>query len=476
MTELNGSSHLLHIERGETIIELRPYQKEAIEQIYRQHRVLLGDEQGLGKTRTTLEGLVKLAGDEAQFLIFCPRVALGTWKSEGKKWFGFNSLIYTGETKPKDRLLLWEQFQDERPELLIATFAMMDELLTKRRNWTGIAADEYHKVGLMNRNSATFKKFKKFHTRFLVLLTGTPVRKGPQDLFAPLHLISSHRFSSYWEFVNKYCVRIPDAFGYTIEPKPKNPAQFKELIAPYVIRRTKKKVLKELPPLQRQPVLLDMTSKQKQYYDELSETGILQTPEGVIACPNEAVKILRLRQLLTTPQIFGLPEKGAALESLLELVEECFDIDEPVAICTAFRPTLDFIEEDLSTLTNRIYKIHGGMKKPARDVADAFQNDKSTKKAIIFTITSGMSFDAYAASKGFVVGPEWSAIDLKQAEARMHRLGQLNHVNMRYLLHPGTIEDGVIDRLDDNTMAANWTLNIDDMLELSKHLRRDVKN
>jgi len=451
---------------------LRDYQVEAIQHILRHHRILLGDEQGLGKTRTTLASLIKLCGNKPEILVFGPRLALGTWEKEAMKWFGMDSLIYSGESKPHERNILWDIYLEQRPPLLVTTYAMLDEILSRKANWQAIVADEYHKAGLMNHKTPTFKKFKKLRSRFLVLATGTPVKKGPHNLFGPFHLISPHRFPSYWKFVYKHCIVIPNDFGQDIEPKPKHPEEFKEFIKPYLIRRTKKKVLKELPPLQRDSIELQMTPRQKRYYQELADTGMLKTPGGLIACPNEAVKLMRLRQLLVTPRIFGFEEKGGGLSLIKEIVQDSFEAEQPIAISTPFKPAIEYIAEEIQPLTKAIYKIHGGMKTPAVTVANMFQQAPTYEKVMLYTTTSGISWDAYAASNLYCLGAEWSAVENKQAEARLHRLGQLKSVNAYYMLYPGTIDDAVLERLDENQMAANWTLDTDRMLKLLKESKR----
>jgi len=449
---------------------LRDYQQEAVDHLVKQHRVILGDEQGLGKTLVSLTAAIKLCGDKPRILVLAPRVAVGTWVHELKKWFGMEALVYSGSSKPHEREQLWEKYQEEKPPLLVATYGMMHELQQRRRDWQCIIADEYHKVGLMNHKTPTFKRFCRFSSRYLFLLTGTPVKKGPQNLYGPLHLVSPHRFSTYWGFVNKYCMVIKDVFGHSIGPRPKDPIQFKEMLAPHLIRRTKKKVLKELPPLQRQAIYLDMNDDQRRYYNQLVDHGMIWTKDGTkIACPNEATKLMRLRQLLVSPRLLGLPELGGTIPDLLSLIEDQFDSNEPVVICTPFREAVDLITLSLKSKTSKVYRIYGQMKAPASEVARAFQNEPTPQKALVFTISSGMSFDAYAASNVYFVGAEWSSSDNKQAESRIHRLGQeATSVNAYYLLYPGTVDDAIIKRLDENTMAQNWVLETDYMLSLIK--------
>jgi len=171
---------------------------------------------------------------------------------------------------------------------------------------------------------------------------------------------------------------------------------------------------------------------------------------------------MRLRQLLTCPALLGIPQRGTALDTLVEMLE---DIEEPVVICTPFREALAYIEEALKPQGRPVYKIHGQMKGDAIQVAEAFQRSKSTNKVLAFTIATGMSFDAFSASKAFFVGAEWSAIQNTQAESRLHRMGQTDPVHIYYLLFKDTIDEAIIERLDENTMAEGWSLDVDMMVE-----------
>lgn len=459
----------------ELVPTLRDYQIEAIDKIAQQHRVILGDQQGLGKTLTSLVSSMELMDVKREILVFCPDIALGTWCREAEKWFGEKGLIYSGRYDKRKRDEIWEQYQEEQPLLLACTYAMIDEILERKPNWQAIICDEYHKVGLKNHKSQTYKKFKKLRYRFLILSSGTPVSKGPHDLFAPLHLCNSYKFPAYWPFVNKYCIVLEDTFGKSIEPRPKDPQQFASVIRPHLIRRKKKDVLNELPDLQRQPIELEMTRKQEQLYNELMETDILETPKGTIACPNVATKLMRARQLLVTPRIFGFDEDGAAVSAAIEAVKDSFDQNMPVAVTTPFKPAVTEIAKALREQLKDadVYEIHGDIKEVPRNVADRFQDNPKTEKVLVFTVSSGMSFDAYSASNLYFVGAEWSAVDNEQAESRLHRMGQKNAVNAYYFLYPGTIDDGILERLDENTMAQNWTLEPEKMAEKLRSTRRN---
>lgn len=456
------------------MLELKDYQRVAVERIVQRQRIIVGDERGLGKTATVLTAIKRLLGDiGGQALVFVPSVGLGVWQDEAMKWINEHAIIYSGEDPLHIRKIIWEEFKDTKPFLLVATYPMAKEIYERQVGWQALICDEYHRVGLMNHKSATHKMIRKFRTRIMIPITGTPVRKGPQDLFAPLNLIDSFAFGSYWQFIGKHCIRINDTFGYTIEDKPKNPREFNAMLKPMFIYRTKKAVLKELPPKTRAPIKLRMTPKQEQMYNQLWDTLVMKVDDNkTIVAPNQAVKILYARQLLVTPQIFGSKEVGAAIPALIQNIEDEFDVKRSVAVCTPFKAGIPFIKEAIEKkLTKKVYVIHGDIKTPARDVARAFQNNKDHDKVILYTVTSGMAFDAYEASTGFFVGYEWSAIDNLQAEDRMHRIGQLDPVNIYYFLHTGTVDEHVMSKLDDKTMAANWVLHTQEVLRRKEDSR-----
>ncbi|MBT9169232.1 MAG: RNA polymerase-associated protein RapA [Syntrophomonadaceae bacterium] len=452
---------------------LRDYQEVGVQFLVDRQRAVLGDEPGLGKTVMALEALKRLPLGSGPFLILGPKISLGVWKRELLKWYDETCFIYSGDLSSPKRENVWMNFK-QKGTFLVANYRMLDELLARQVSWQGIVCDEIHLAGILNRTTDTYKSLTGARTRALFLLSGTPVRRGPQDLFGPFSLINPYKFDSYYKFVGEYCVKIKDTFGYSIEPRPKNPEEFKKVVAQYLLRRRKSKVLKDLPPKQRQAVPLVMTQVQEALYRKLEADMYVEISNSkVIAAPNTVVSVLRQRQLLVTPQILGNPEPGAALEALVEMAEVEFDSGRSIAICTPFVSAIPFIQKQMEKLTKALYIIHGKIEEPADNIAQRFQRDGAKRKAIIYSIKSGTSFDAYGASTVFFVGCEWSSLDNLQAEDRIHRLGQTEPVMIYYLLYENTVDDRIIELLDNKTVAANWTLHIEDVLKRRKGGERD---
>lgn len=449
-------------------LHLRPYQEEGVDFIVnkRQGRAYNGDHPGLGKTVQALVSMLEL-WDYGYVLIVGTKVSLGTWQYEAKKWFDLPTTLYSGT--PKQRKAIMQEFLKQPKGILITNFAMCEEIQQYGQIWQMVIADEIHKGGLLNHKTKTYKAFQKLKNRYLLLMTGTPIRRGPQDVWAPFHLIDPKAFPAYWPFVNRHCIVIKEMFGSTIENRPSNPKAFNDLVFKYMIRRKKQDVLKDLPNKIRQPIYLQLEGEQLKAYEALSETMILDLPDDeILIAQNIATQILRLRQLLVTPRLLGFDYDGAALEALKEMVQDEFDLQQPVAICTPFRQAIPFIKESLKDITTNIFEIHGQIKQSAKEVSLQFQQCTNKNKIILYTIKSGMSWDAFEASTVIFIGYEWGAYDNLQAEDRLHRIGQQNTVHVKYLMFKGTVDELVMSKLDDKQMAENWIMRPQDVIKFLK--------
>lgn len=444
------------VERQE--LTLRPYQEEDVQFILRRRgRAYIGSEPGTGKTAESLAAFYRLTRGEGKALIVGTQNSLGTWEYEAQKWFGIPSVIYTGEKKKRNKL--WEQFTQMKSGLLIMNYVMFREVSQFEYHWSMIICDEIHKGGILNPTTQTFKALDKLSSEGLILITGTPVTRGPQDLWGPLHLLDRKRFPAYWPFVNKYCIVNNDMFGKTIEGRPKDVKLFNKTIFEYMIRRKKKDVILELPDKIRQPLFLHLEGKQKEMYHTLMETMMLEIDEeNVLITPNAAVLLLRLRQLLVCPRLLGIDDDGIGLTTLKEQVQEQIEIGKSVAICTPFRQAVPYLVEAMKLITPNVFQIHGQIKTTAKQVSLEFQGLRTTRKIIIYTIKSGMSWDAYDAEVLYFLGYEWGAYDNLQAEDRLHRIGQTKSVHINYLLHKDTVDEAVMDRLDEKQLSENWIL------------------
>lgn len=458
--------------------ELRPYQQEAIEQMRGSSRWLMCDDMGLGKTVTCLTSALQKAflyhvygqsGKKTRLLVLCGTNAMGVWREECEKWFNMSATVYAGT--PKQREKIWKQFVEEEtkrgpePHVLITTYAMLKEL---PQRWLAMFCDEYHQAGIMNCKTQNYRMVKQHaaFAHYLYLMTGTPIRQGVIDLFAPLHLVDNVMFSSYWGFVNKYCIVTQTPFGKQIERNPANVTRFREILKHYLVRRRKSEVLHDLPGKQRNAISVRMTTKQRKVYNQLAEEMMYVDADTALLAPNQMTVDLRLRQLLVTPRLLGIDDDGAGFNYLSEVVPELLRSGRPCVIFTPFRQAVPMLRDLVEgwNLGTEVYTLTGGVS-PAifADTWQGFQrcniDGEGGSKVLICVIKSGASFHATSAADCFFLGYEWDFNLNVQAEDRLCRLGQQNFVQCNYLVHEGdSVDDLVKARLNEKQLSADFII------------------
>jgi len=451
--------------------KLKEYQKKGVDFILsRNGRALLADECGLGKTLTTLQSIMALNGTPA--LIFTINPGLFVWEDELKYWFNEYSMIYTGT--PSKRQELVGEFFKNNCQFLIANYFYIDEIKERFNfvKWKTIITDEYHIMGISNYKTARFKSLMKLNKKvpYLIMVTGSPMRRNLADLYSPFKLIDPDNFRSYWRYVNKYCIVTDEGFYKTIEAIPKNPEEFIALRKRYMIRRLVNDVMPELPPKTRQVVPVCMTPEQKLLYDMMEKDKVIDYKGNLIVAPNEAVKILRQRQLLVTPYIFGFDIPGGALETLAELIEDEFSNGNPVAVFTPFKenaidPIINYLKSKLKN--TKFFKLHGGMSvKNARGFCKGFQEANTVRKVIIGVIKSGMAVTLTEAKVAIFLGYEWTSEENNQAEKRLHRIGTKDNIRCLYLLHKDNpVDRRVMEIINTKQHNIDWALKTEDFIE-----------
>ena len=422
--------------------------------------VIVADVAGAGKTYMILDSLLEQQINNLPALIITIKPGLSVWESELIKWYNLPSVVYTGT--PKKRELLQNEIATS--QFVITTYPMLKELLDKFGSsfFKTLVLDEYHMYGFINRKSKFYKQVHSICRKLKVIPTsGTPMRRNPSDLFTALSVVDPNRFTSFWKFANEFCIVTKDRFGYVIEQLPNNVAEFRAMLSNYMLRREKD----DLPPRIRQAIISEMTQKQNNAYKQLVAAMTLElSDDKVLLTPNQMTKILRCRQLLVTPRIFGIDENGGALDMLLDQVELELSNDNPCIIFTPFTEAIPFIEQQLRLKLKSqvlIYKIHGGMTyEQYKDVQEQFQTEPSTNKLVICSIKSGASMTLTDATVALFLGYEWSPTDQDQAESRTHRKGQTKSVRCLYFLYKGTSDELIIDTLNQKQLSIDVSIGL----------------
>ena len=238
-------------------MELYPYQVEDIAWLKDRPRSILGSEMGTGKTIIFLDLCKQLEAQMA--LVVCPKSLIAEWEYQAEEWLGKKWL------REKLAVINYEKLRN-----LDFTNLMSSE------PWDLICFDECHKLKnpKAKQTNGAFMLVANQEQR-VVLMSGTPMQNGPQDLFSLLKIISPLQYTSYWTFIEKYCViqqlnRPP--FPRVIVGT-RNGKELRELLHSNMRRRTKKEVLPDLPDkvFRTLPVVLGkgQEAKYQQMEDEL---------------------------------------------------------------------------------------------------------------------------------------------------------------------------------------------------------------
>lgn len=465
-------------ERAEQLLSstLKNYQVEGVRKMLTSRSLMQGDDMGLGKTLQTLVTLESQT-DRGPVIIFAPKFALAVWQDEISKWFGLESTIYDGT--PAKRRNIWNAWIKNPTPYLITNFAKIQEIGTMsgiqhkafkqppdktncgKVPWKAIVVDEAHMSGISNYKTNFYKAIKvlakDIPSRYI--LSGTFVRKGCIDLFGPLSIINPNKFKNYWSYVNNYCVTIDGPFGKTIERNPANIKAFREMLSYYYIGRKKEDVLTELPGKRRQRLKVDMSANQRKVYQELTEELMTLIPDTgeFIVTPSTMTLILRLRQLLVSPELLGSGETGPAIDAIIEHSHLRLDANVPVCVFTSFRTAIPLLERAFKKEYPgiKIFKIQGGLS--AEEFGQAWQSfQKETgPRVLLVVIKSGASFQATAADTAYFLGPEWDVTLNLQAEDRLNRIGQKNFVNIFYVDYGTEVEGRVWQLLNEKAESAD---------------------
>lgn len=457
--------------------ELRDYQVAGANFLLTRRRAILADEMGLGKTVQALhalEQLTTLQYDELPFvLILCPKITVSVWLTEIQKWYQKENMpepiVVLGT--PKKREEMWGL----EGHIWITTYdsAIRDcEQDVMWREWDVIICDEAHRM--RNRKTKAFKTLMTQLARvtdYLFLLTGTPVRGCAANLWTLLNLINPRLFSSYWRFANTWSFVVDGGFGKTVEGV-KNPINLRKMLRQYLLRRSKKKVLPQLPPKTRQYIDITPTDEQVDLYNEIVEEAMVMFESGeLLATPTLLAQITRLRQILVCPTILSdTLTRGAAISTMIEHIgdnePESFVIFTPYAkavphILAALKPLFD-----VDTESRFLGQIVGGMK-PV-DVAAVEACFRSQGGCIVATIKAAQSYNLERGQAAYFIGTEWTVDENEQAEDRLHRGTTKHPVNVYYFRHRGTVEEDVFNILTQKKNAIDTILK--DPLQYLKHV------
>ena len=425
--------------------QLRPYQKEGYDWLafLYAHRfgACLADDMGLGKTLQTIAlllglktGAVLSEKKDAKLphFIVLPPTLLFNWRHELET---FAPSITISEYSGKERS---ESVFDADVVLTSYEIVRRDIEKLRERRFHVVVFDEAQAV--KNLPGGRSQAVRQLKGRFTVCLTGTPLENHAGEYYAILELALPGLFGSHRAFMAE--LKEPDGVQPLRRAKP------------FVLRRTKDHILKDLPPKVESEVYLEMTDNQRAYYTravaevrkEVLEAFSDHTAQqaGIVAL----AALTRLRQVCISPAILDpkYNEIAPKISFLLDKLRELADEGHAVLVFSQFTRALDLLQHHLTAEKARFLRIDG--KTPSnkrKGIVDAFQSPEGAPVFLISLKTGGVGLNLTRAAYVMHLDPWWNPAVERQATDRAHRIGQRQTVFVNRLLMRHSVEEKIME-------------------------------
>ncbi|MBL8901170.1 MAG: DEAD/DEAH box helicase [Planctomycetes bacterium] len=443
--------------------QLRSYQREALGWFAYLRQMgfggCLADDMGLGKTVQVLALLEerRLACEGPRpSLVVAPRSLVAQWATEAKRFApDLVVLAHTG-AKRADRAVDLQE-----ADLVLTTYG------TLKRDIEVLAQAEFDYVildeaqAIKNHLSGAAKAVRLLRARHRLALSGTPIENHMGELFSLFEFLNRGMFSRVMRLheggaqANASAETVGDE-----EPSAERGPEFDEAlrerlsvaVRPFLLRRTKKQVLGELPPKCEQILRCPMTAEQEQHYREARDAYRVSLLGQKVAdgAPNKIhvlEALLRLRQLACHPGLVHRELKDAGsskLELLLERLEEAVARGHKCLVFSQFTRFLALVRRELET-RGIGHVVLDGTTRDRAAVVKRFQEDEQTPVFLLSLLAGGTGLNLTAADYVFLLDPWWNPAVEAQAVDRAHRMGQQRPVHVYRLVSEGTVEEKVLE-------------------------------
>ncbi len=423
-----------------------PHQIEAFNYGMERNELLIGDEQGLGKTKESIDITVARKKDLCKCLIVCGVNSVKyNWEAEIKTHSREKSVILDQKTMPLRVKALNDWLRGSEYYAIINIESLRNEAVQDalylgiKDGYIGcIIVDEIHKA--KNGSSQQGKALRMLKSPVKIGLSGTPMNKA-EDLWNILTWLGIEK-RSFYSFRNAYCV-MGGYGGYKVVGH-KNLESLNAELNKIMIRRKKEEVL-NLPPKIHSTEFVELSKKQQLLYRDI-KNGILADMENILASVNPLSCTLRLRQL--TGGMFT--DDNPKLERIKDMLDEEIVPNGYKAIIFSQWEQITALYVDALKEYNPIYITGKVSPEDRQKEVDRFQNDPSCKLAIGTIGAMGTGLTLNKASYVFFIDKLWNSGENAQAEDRAHRIGTVGTVNVISMVAKGSIDEGVEEYLLEN--------------------------
>jgi superfamily II DNA or RNA helicase len=458
--------------------ELRGYQREGLGWLKFLQQFgfggCLADDMGLGKTIQVLALLESRRAEREDdggscvrpSLVVVPRSLVFHWKEEAARFAPqLNLLDHTGGTRRQPS----EHFGDH--DVVITTYGTLtrDAIHFKNVHFDYCVLDEAQAI--KNPGTLSAKAARLINADHRLALSGTPIENHLGELW------------SLFEFLNPGMLGNASVFGAV----GRNPdANTREIVAralrPFILRRTKAQVAKELPPKTEQTIYCDLDAKDKKLYHELRDYYRARLLKNGADAGSGQFKfqvleaLLRLRQAACHPGLIDkskTAEPSAKIDTLLAQLDQVLEENHKVLVFSQFTSLLAILRERLDAVKIP-YVYLDGRTRDRQARVEQFQSDSAVKLFLISLKAGGLGLNLHAAEYVYLLDPWWNPAVETQAIDRAHRIGQTRQVFAYRLIARDTVEEKVLELQQSKRDLADAIITADNSL-LRSLTREDLE-
>jgi superfamily II DNA or RNA helicase len=410
--------------------QLRDYQRDGVNWLAFLSQANLGamlaDDMGLGKT---LQALCAL---QSPCLVVTPASVMHNWVAEAQRFRpGLRVHVYHGPSR---------ELRDDA-DVTVTTYALLrldDEILAARR-WDTIILDEAQNI--KNADSQVARAAFRLDARFRMTLTGTPVENRLDELWSQFHFANPGLLGGRQDFQERYARPMAEGDARTAE-------RLRQRIRPFMLRRLKKEVARELPPRTDVVMRCTLNERERELYDAILAATRKEVIEKVAEGGNVLAALealLRLRQAACHSGL--IPGQAAPTSSKLELLMDLLDKvlaeDHKALVFSQWTSLLDKIEPLLTAADIGFARLDGSTRDRAGVVAE-FQSESGPRIMLVSLKAGGTGLNLTAADHVFLLDPWWNPAVEDQAADRAHRIGQERPVLVHRLVAEATVEERML--------------------------------
>jgi len=434
----------------EIMASLRPYQEEGVHWLERLRRMylngILADDMGLGKTVQAITAITqnKKMDKEAQALIVCPTSLLYNWKEELNRFNAeLSTIVVDGIPSQRKRLLS----QMGEYDVVITSYTLLQKDIEtySQDSFSYAILDEAQHI--KNRGTRNAKSVKMIQAAHRLILTGTPIENSLDELWSLMDFLMPGFLSTYDRFVENY-IRVSG------EQQAQNIEYLRRKVSPFILRRMKTDVLKDLPPVSELVYHCQLSDVQLELYKSYAASARDELVKLVERDGFDKVQIhvlatlTRLKQICCHPAIFA-KEKAEAGDSakydmLLELLQTLVEGNHKTVIFSQYTRMLQIMREDFEQRGISFSYLDGSTKNRL-EIVKEFNTNLKIPVFLVSLKAGGTGLNLVGADTVIHYDMWWNPAVESQATDRVNRIGQKNSVSSYKLITLNTIEEKIVE-------------------------------